>query len=161
MAVLNKYNKIHNSSRSSYSYKHMSVNICKPYSVICQSDISFKGIFPKGIVIAMDIFGLGFQKYIQFKQRDNIKYGEDGEQNWSLEASFVEVFTTLRDLSQIIRDWMLDAKCFNVIVQAASFLMATFSLASTPSSDELEPIKPLKHKGWKRREEMKVSGEGY
>lgn len=60
--VLNKYNKIHNSSRSSYAYKQISVNICKLYSVICQRSISFKGIFPKGIVIGMDGYVLGFQK---------------------------------------------------------------------------------------------------
>lgn len=68
MAVLNKYNKIHNSSRCSYAYKQMSVNICKPYSVICQRGVSFIGIFPKGIVIGMGGCVLGFQKCMQFKR---------------------------------------------------------------------------------------------
>lgn len=45
----------------------MSVNMDKPYSVICQRGVSFKGISPKGIVIGMDVYVLGFQKYIQFK----------------------------------------------------------------------------------------------
>lgn len=33
-----------------------------------------------------------------------MKYGTNGQQNRILEASFVELFTTLKDLSQIIRD---------------------------------------------------------
>jgi len=39
--------------------------------------------------------------------------------------------------------------------------MVTFSLASSSSSDELEPIKSFKHEGWKSREMVKVSGAGY
>lgn len=47
--------------------KQMSANICKPYSMICQRGVSCKGIFPKGIVIGVDVCVLGFQKYMQFK----------------------------------------------------------------------------------------------
>lgn len=39
--------------------------------------------------------------------------------------------------------------------------MVIFSLASTSSSDKLEPIKSVKCKGWKRREVVKVSGASY
>lgn len=45
-----------------------------------------------------------FKNIYNLNAWDNIKYGKDGEQNWILEASFVELFTILKDLSQIIRD---------------------------------------------------------
>lgn len=68
----------------------------------------------------------------------------------------MELFTILKDLSQFIYE------IESLTVQAASFLMVTFSLASSSSSsDELECLKSFKGEGWKSREIVKVSGADY
>lgn len=83
--------------------------------------------------------------------------GRMEKQDWVLEASFVELFIILKDLSQFIYE------IESLTVQDASFLMVTFSLASSSSSssDELEHLKSFKDEGWKSREMVKVSGAGY
>lgn len=111
----------------------MSINIHKPYSMICQRCVPYVYIRWEGWRNRTGFWKPPLRNRLLF---------------WKISACL-----SMR--------WNAWCKIFSVTVQAASFWMVTFSLASSSSSDELEPIKSSKGEGWKSREMVKVSGAGY